>query len=303
MKIVILGGSGYLASCLSYYLKKKNKITLVSTKPDKINYRLRNVKIKKANYLKLNSLIKIFKNQDYILHLVGANKHDSSKYKKKNFNLKINTTKKIIKAANFSKTKIIYFSSAQVYKDINKEKATINELSKVFKSNQYTANHIEAENLILEDIKKNKSEHKIIRLSSVFGMPFFNFNKEAFNLIINSLCLQAYQEKKITIGDPSIFRDFIPSKVFNDFEKYFFNKKKLNIINLGFKTYSLIEIAKLIKKICERKFKFSPYIDIKSVSSFRNKSYFKSKYYKFNKNTEIIHYEINNLLNLIKRNV
>ena len=71
-------------------------------------------------------------------------------------------------------------------------------------------------------------------------MPFFNFNKEAFNLIINSLCLQAYQEKKITIGDPSIFRDFIPSKVFNDFEKYFFNKKKLNIINLGFKTYSLI---------------------------------------------------------------
>ena len=83
MKIVILGGSGYLASCLSYYLKKKNKITLVSTKPDKINYRLRNVKIKKANYLKLNSLIKIFKNQDYILHLVGANKHDSSKYKKK----------------------------------------------------------------------------------------------------------------------------------------------------------------------------------------------------------------------------
>ena len=91
--------------------------------------------------------------------------------------------------------------------------------SKVFKSNQYTANHIEAENLILEDIKKNKSEHKIIRLSSVFGMPFVNFNKEAFNLIINSLCLQAYKEKKITIGDPSIFRDFIPSKVFNDFEK------------------------------------------------------------------------------------
>ena len=304
MKIVILGGSGYLASCLSYYLKEKNKIILASTNPDKISYRFRNVKIKKVSYLKLNSLNKIFKNQDYVFHLVGANKHDSSKYKKKNFNLKINATKKIIKAANFCKTKIIYFSSAQVYKDINKERAIINEFSEVLKSNQYTANHIEAEKLILEDIKKNTSEHKIIRLSSVFGMPFFNSNKEAFNLIINSLCLQAYQEKKITIRDPSIFRDFIPSKVLNDFEKYFFNKKKKSsITNLGFKTYSLIDVAKLIKKICEKKFKFSPYIDIKTDSGLRKKSYFKSRYYNFNKNSKIISYEIHNLLNLIKQNI
>lgn len=302
MKIVILGGSGYLASCLSYYLKKKNKITLASTKPNKISYKFKNLKVKKINYLNIELLIKIFKNQDYILHLVGANKHDSSKYKKKNYNLKINVTKNIIRAANLCKSKIIYFSSSQVYKDINKEKVIINEFSEVKKSNQYTANHIGAENLILEDIKNNKSEHKIIRLSSVFGMPFFNFSKEAFNLIINSLCLQACKEKKISIRDPSNFRDFLPSRIFKDFEKYFFNKKKLSIINIGFKTYSLIEIAHIIKKICEKEFKFKPHINVKSFYKLKNKSNFKSKYYTFNKNPKIIKDEIYNLLNLIKQN-
>ena len=88
MKIVILGGSGYLASCLCYYLKKDNKVTLVSRSNKKINFNYKNVEIKKGNYFSPKSLIKIFKNKDYIFHLVGANSFASNKNKKKSFNLK-----------------------------------------------------------------------------------------------------------------------------------------------------------------------------------------------------------------------
>ena len=55
MKIVILGGSGYLASCLCFYLKKRNKITLVSRSKKKIKIKHKNVDIEKVNYYSLKS--------------------------------------------------------------------------------------------------------------------------------------------------------------------------------------------------------------------------------------------------------
>ena len=61
MKIVILGGSGYLASCLCFYLKKKNKIILGTRDIKKINYKFKNVKIKKVNYLSYKSIEKNFR--------------------------------------------------------------------------------------------------------------------------------------------------------------------------------------------------------------------------------------------------
>ena len=54
MKIVILGGSGYLASCLCYYLKNDNKVILVSRSNKKINFNYKNVEIKKGNYFHQN---------------------------------------------------------------------------------------------------------------------------------------------------------------------------------------------------------------------------------------------------------
>ena len=105
MKIVILGGSGYLASCLCFYLKKKNKIILGTRNTKKINYKFKNVEIKKVNYLSYKSIEKILKKTDYIFHLVGANSEFSEKNKKKSLILKKKNYKNNLKCCLQNKFK------------------------------------------------------------------------------------------------------------------------------------------------------------------------------------------------------
>ena len=300
MKIVILGGSGYLATSICFYLKKKNKITLVTRNKKKIKYKFKDVEIKETNYLSSKSLIKIFDKKDLVFHLVGTNSRFSEINKKKSLELKKKTTKSILEAAKATNTKIIYFSTAQVYRNINK--SNVNEDSKIEKRNQYVINHLAAENLILNDIKRNNSGHKIIRLSSVFGMPFFYNSKETFNLIINSLCLQAIKEKKISIQDSSVIRNFIPISMFKELQKYLFLKKKYNILNFGYKTISLIDIAKIIQKICLKSFNVSPKIICKPNIKKGKLPTYQSKFFSIKKKKEIIVNEISNLLKLIYKN-
>lgn len=300
MKIVILGGSGYLASCLCFYLRKKNKITLVSRSKRKIKIKHKNVDIEKVNYYSFKSLIKIFKKKDYIFHLVGANSFFSKKNKIKSFNFKNRITKLILEAANKTNAKIIYFSTSQVYKNIYQR--DVNEDSEILKKNSYVKNHLMAENLILKDIKINKTKHKIIRLSSAFGFPFWNESKETFNLIINSLCRQAIEEKKMIIKDPSTLRDFFPVRIFDKVNKYLFEEKKNKIYNFGYKTFLLIDIAKIVQKKCFKFFKFYPKIVVRPFKKKKKLPKYKSKYFLIKKKNIEIENEISNLLKLIHNN-
>ena len=301
MKIVILGGSGYLASCLCFYLKKKNKIILGTRDIKKINYKFKNVEIKKVNYLSYKSIEKILEKADYVFHLIGANSKFSEKNKKKSLNLKKKTTKIILDAASKTNSKVIYFSTSKVYKNFNK--LSINEDSIVQGGTQYVNNHIMAENLILKDIKKNKTQHRIIRLSSVFGLPFFYKSKEAFNLIINSMCLEAIKKKKIYIKDSSTIRDFFPSSMFETTLKYLFSNKKNNILNLGYQTRSLFFIAQIIQKSCIKNLGFRPKIVTTPQIEKKKLPLFKSKYLKQKKNNNKIENEVSKLLKVIDQNV
>ena len=301
MKIVILGGSGYLSSCFYFYLKKKNKIILATRNKNKISYKFKNVKIIKINYLSYKSIEKILVKTDYVFHLIGANSLFSENNKKKSFNLKKETTKIILKAAFKTNSKIIYFSTSKVYKNFNK--LNINEGSIVQGSNQYVNNHIMAENLILKDIKRNKTQHKIIRLSSVFGLPFFYKSKETFNLIINSMCLEAIKKHRISIKNPSIIRDFFPSSMFETMHKHLFSNKKNNILNFGYKTYSLFSIAQMVQKSCLKNLGFRPKIVTTPYVKKKKLPLFQSKYLKQTKNNNKIQNEISKLLKVIDHNV
>ncbi len=300
MKIVILGGSGYLASCLCFYLKKKNKIILGTRDIKNINYKFKNVEIKKVNYLSYKSIEKILEKTDYVFHLVGANSKFSEKNKKKSSNLKKETTKIILNAAYKTNSKVIYFSTSKVYKNFNK--LSINEDSIVQGGNQYVNNHILAENLILKDIKKNNTQHKIIRLSSVFGFPFFFKSKEAFNLIINSMCLEAVKKMRISVKDSSIVRDFFPSSMFESTLKHLFSKRH-NILNLGYQAHTLFSVAQIIQKSCVKNFGFNPKIITTPHIKKKKLPQFKSKYLKQKKNKNKIKNEISKLLKVIDHNV
>ena len=78
MKILITGASGYIGSCLYFYLKNKFKVSGT----DKNNSKL--IKVTKCNLINLNRLNNLLKNEkpDLIIHLAAQSLIDETIHKK-----------------------------------------------------------------------------------------------------------------------------------------------------------------------------------------------------------------------------
>ena len=250
MKILITGGSGYLATSVSLLLSKNFNIVLVTRNPKKISrIKNKNISIIKVTDYKKNQIQKHIKDCDCIIHFVGLNKFDSNKNPKKAIKVKLESTSALIKlASKYNVKKFIYVSSMQVYKNyINEKKITEN--SPVSLISGYNKSHILAERMIQNS--KKKIEYLILRPSSIFGFYFFSQSKELIYTIFNNFCYQAKFKNRIIISDPNVVRNFLPLKIFVKFLKYILTNKiklKNKIINIGYKSLSLDEASKIIAK-------------------------------------------------------
>ena len=92
-KIIITGISGYIGSCLFFYLKKKYKIFGIDKKISK------NIKAFNVNLLSENKINEILNKEkpDLIVHLAAQSLVDETINKKKYYLNNIEATKKLIK--------------------------------------------------------------------------------------------------------------------------------------------------------------------------------------------------------------
>lgn len=250
MKILITGGSGYLATSVSLLLSKKFKIVLCTRNPKKISkIKRKNINIVKISDYNINQIGKYIKGCDYIIHFVGLNKIDSNREPKKALNVKLRSTKALIYLANKYKIKkFIYISSMQVYKNYTYKKK-ITEDNTVTLASGYNKSHVMAERMILNS--KKSFEYFILRPSSIFGFYFFSQSKELIYTILNNFCYQAKFENIIKISNPNTVRNFLPLTIFVKFINYILSNKiksKNKIINIGYKSLSLKEVSKMIAK-------------------------------------------------------
>lgn len=154
LNILITGGSGLIGSHLLGFLRQKNfqLMTLGKKKENTFQVDLTKKKeVKKFfNYNKF----------DYILHCAGH----VPQFKKKNSNKDwIKNHNMLVNIVNYTKAKIIFFSSTKVYDSFSR----IGYEFPIFKKNitSYQTSKICSENYIL----KNRQNSTIIRLPSVFG--------------------------------------------------------------------------------------------------------------------------------------
>ena len=140
----------------------------------------------------------------------------------------------------------------------------------------------------------------IVRFSSIFGMPYHIKSPETFNLIINSMCKKAIKDNIINIKNSSVLRNFIPSRALMNFEKYVLNSKNHEILNFGFKSFYLVDVAKIIKKICKQHFGIVIKLNKHKISGKKNKPTFKSLFINKRIQNKDFHLEIKNLLKIIK---
>lgn len=273
-------GKGYLSTSLKK--DKKKNFNLVSISRNKLN------SLKKIN------------NIDILLHPVGLNRHQSTINPKKAILVKKKYTNKIIEfAKKNSIKKIIYLSTIHVYsKNLS---GTIKESTKCKNNHPYALAHLCAENILKKKCNKDLKVI-ILRLSNLFGIREKK-NQNQFLLVVNSFMKQSIK-KKIIVKGKYIIRDFIPLNYFiQKLYRCFFFNERFRIINIGYKSYSLFSMAKLISSRATKLFNYNVkiiYEGTQDKNSRNNKLKYKSFFHKRIKNNYSLIKEIDFSLKKLK---
>lgn len=267
-KILITGAAGYVGKNTVLFLKKNKNLNLILT--DKKNKPKINL-FKSLKYLKYNlnnnlfeKLVKI--NPDIIIHLAALTSvTDSEKNKSIYYKNNFLVTKNICYyCKNFNK-KIIFASSAAIYKS---QTFSLKENDPRYPKNYYGKTKLMSEKIIIKQLT-SKSSYIILRFFNIAGgdkknkITFSNYNFPVFKLIAQAI----KKNKKFLIfgknpkNNKTAIRDYIHVNDIANIIKHSIdhlrNKKKSLVLNCctGLKT-SVLDLIKLFMKISKRKLNF-----------------------------------------------
>ena len=242
MKIIILGGSGYIGSVLiKNLLANKHKIKIIDTFWFGKNFENhKNLKIIKKDIrnLKKNDFI----GYDTIIHLANiANDPSVELNPQLSWDVNVLGSIKICELAKATKIKkIIFSSSGSVYGISNKKNVT--EETELHPLSVYNKTKMTAERIFLsysDDIKII-----IIRPATVCG----NSKRLRLDVSVNMLTYQAWKNKIITVMGGNQIRPNIHINDLCRIFSFFLNRNMSGIYNAGFENLSILNIAQKIKK-------------------------------------------------------
>lgn len=269
-KILITGGSGYLAGSISSFLSQNEDYEISICSSSKIKSIHKKIITLKVDWNNRSSLKDICKGKDIIIHCASPDSSFSEKNPIESYKFSKSILGSFVdEAINNKVKKIIFFSSTHVYK--SKLEGILNEKSPIIPEHSYGISKKIAEQTLLE--RKNLIEINIIRLANVFGAPS-NANLNCWKLAVNDFCKQVVLNKEIIINsDGNQVRNFVSLNEVSrlvDFiiSKFYKGKLLPTVFNFGGDwTLSIFDMAKLIAKEYEKKFEYSPTIIIKKQSN------------------------------------
>jgi nucleoside-diphosphate-sugar epimerase len=244
MKILILGGGGYVGSLLTETLlkEKKNKLRVVDTfwfgNHLKKHKRLEIIKkdIRDTNE-------KWFKGIDCIIHLANiANDPAVDLSPNLSWDVNVITSIKIMKLAIKNKVKkFIFASSGSVY-GVKKERKVTEDLD-LLPISVYNKTKMVAERVFMSF--KDEITVNCIRPATVCGIS----PRMRFDITVNLLTLHALKNKEITVFGGNQVRPNIHIKDMVRLYDFFLKKNiSSGFYNAGFENLKVIDIAKIIQK-------------------------------------------------------
>lgn len=277
MKILILGGCGYIGSVLVNNLLEnpKNKLIVVDTQWFGNHLRNnKNLQIIKSDIRQINKLS--FKKIDTIIHLANiANDPMVELDPSLSWNVNVLSLKFIIeKAIKERVKKFVYLSSGSVY-GIKKEKKVTEDLD-LTPISTYNETKMIAERVLMS--YENLIKIFCIRPATVCGIS----PRMRFDVSVNMLTLQAIKYKTIKVfGGKQVRPNIHINDLVNVVIHFIKKNHKPGIYNAGFENLSILKIAKKIQSKIQSKIIIKKSFDLRSYrldSSKLLRTGFKKKY-------------------------
>jgi nucleoside-diphosphate-sugar epimerase len=234
MKVLIVGGAGYVGGGIVDLLSKENEVTVYDSLIYENSYR-KNVDFifgDIRDYKKINNILDQYDAVIWLAALVGdgacainpALTHEINSETVKNL------------AKNF-KGKIVFLSTCSVY---GAQEGILNESSEVNPLSEYASSKLIAEKYLAD------SDSIIFRLGTLFGIGD-KFSRIRLDLVVNILTTKAYIDKKMSVFGGEQWRPLLHVKDVANAIAHTLDAQTNGVFNLHYKNFKIIEIANEIK--------------------------------------------------------
>ena len=234
MKVLIVGGAGYVGGGIVDLLSKKNEVTVYDSLIYENSYR-KNVDFifgDIRDYKKINNILDQYDAVIWLAALVGdgacainpALTHEINSETVKNL------------AKNF-KGKIVFLSTCSVY---GAQEGILDESSEVNPLSEYASSKLIAEKYLAD------SDSIIFRLGTLFGIGD-KFSRIRLDLVVNILTTKAYIDKKMSVFGGEQWRPLLHVKDVANAIAHTLDTQTYGVFNLHYKNFKIIEIANEIK--------------------------------------------------------
>ena len=235
MKILVVGGAGYVGGGIVDTLSKKNEITVYdsliyeSAFRKDVNFIYGDIR----DYKKINSILNNFDAVVWLAALVGDGACSINPTLTHEINSE--TVKNLVK--NFN-GKIIFLSTCSVY---GAQEGVLDENSEVNPLSEYASSKLIAEKYLEE------SDAIIFRLGTLFGISD-QFSRIRLDLVVNILTTKALVDKKMSVFGGDQWRPLLHVKDVANAIEHNISSGTKGIFNLHYKNFKIIEIAEKIKE-------------------------------------------------------
>lgn len=234
MKVLIVGGAGYVGGGIVDLLSKENEVTVYDSLIYENSYR-KNVDFifgDIRDYKKINNILDQYDAVIWLAALVGdgacainpAITHEINSETVKNL------------AKNF-KGKIVFLSTCSVY---GAQEGILDESSEVNPLSEYASSKLIAEKYLAD------SDSIIFRLGTLFGIGD-KFSRIRLDLVVNILTTKAYIDKKMSVFGGEQWRPLLHVKDVANAIAHTLDTQTNGVFNLHYKNFKIIEIANEIK--------------------------------------------------------
>ena len=235
MKILVVGGAGYVGGGIVDTLSEKNEITVYdsliyeSAYRKDVNFIYGDIR----DYKKINSILNNFDAVVWLAALVGDGACSINPTLTHEINSE--TVKNLVK--NFN-GKIIFLSTCSVY---GAQEGVLDENSEVNPLSEYASSKLIAEKYLEE------SDAIIFRLGTLFGISD-QFSRIRLDLVVNILTTKALVDKKMSVFGGDQWRPLLHVKDVANAIEHNISSDTKGIFNLHYKNFKIIEIAEKIKE-------------------------------------------------------